>query len=569
MTGTAPPPPSQNGGFDVQPVHVYYASGLVKDAQIGHAGRATALVDSLNKYNQSAGAGWGADAFATAYMQVTEKFLEAWGKSVVSVGGAAVGLTVTANHYVQADWEASGRKGAQPKNAPHPPVIDSPPRYGPVNSIKWSGTGEDADSWWISGAIGEFPDFLADVIRPAIEHGLNLGKVHEITPGFKQRDGRAMANAWRLIAGEAVKGSDEFTAAISTITDTRKNGEWQRAMRAFGQSIWGTTEWGRARDENLNRVETGRQWRTNRDLQPAARRPIVDVLKKTAETVPEVLDHLAGVMDTTRATTERCGREAAEATVKDLTTGLDPLDATKLAVGLLVAEIVIRFRSHMDKATMDAAVENYHREFSEAAVKLNALVPELDEAILSAPTYESEIARAQGFGARSLNEFKQEHRWQRGGEGHSPYMYSFDLATNEDLGGGHTLEKHVGKTDEQLLQRHRDEAKGSGKLQLMSTSSFPDVESAQKYTQYCIRQNTSEIQDWLKNPPPQPPSRSFQVASVPLEGPLTGKAVTGRTSEQLDAFRPGPVHDAHGVSTRLKYDPNLNPPFVVLTSMPE
>ncbi len=223
----------------------------------------------------------------------------------------------------------------------------------------------------------------------------------------------------------------------------------------------------------------------------------------------------------------------------------------------------------MDQAAVDAAVDNYHREFDAAADKLIKLVPELEEAILSAPTYQSEIARAQGFGARSLNEFKQEHSWQRGGESPTPFMYSFDLATNEDLGGAHTLDKHVGKTDEQLLQRHRDEAKGSGKLQLMSTSSFPDFESAQKYTQYNIRHNTAEIQDWLKNPPPNPASRSFQVATVPLEGPLQGNAVTGRTSEKVGPSQAGPVHDAHGVSTRLKYDPNLNPPFVVLTSMPE
>ncbi|MFJ3514327.1 RNase A-like domain-containing protein [Streptomyces sp. NPDC090131] len=86
--------------------------------------------------------------------------------------------------------------------------------------------------------------------------------------------------------------------------------------------------------------------------------------------------------------------------------------------------------------------------------------------------------------------------------------------------GGHIPEKHVGKTDEQLLQRHRDEAKGSGKLQLMSTSSFPDVESTQKYTQYCIRRNTLRSRTGWRMRRPAPPSRSFPVLSVPLEGPL-------------------------------------------------
>ncbi|MET9856802.1 hypothetical protein ABZY57_28190 [Streptomyces sp. NPDC006450] len=100
----APPPPSANGGFDVQPVHVQHAAALVKGAQFAHGERAAVLVDVLNKYNQSAGAGRGADAFADAYGELAAKFLEAWGRSVVSAG-AAVGLNETANHYVLAEWE--------------------------------------------------------------------------------------------------------------------------------------------------------------------------------------------------------------------------------------------------------------------------------------------------------------------------------------------------------------------------------------------------------------------------------------------------------------------------------
>ncbi|WP_327324033.1 hypothetical protein OG735_17105 [Streptomyces sp. NBC_01210] len=565
---STPPPPAQPGGFDVQPPHVYHASGLVKEAQFGHAERAFVLVDVLNKYNQSAGTGHGADAFADAYMKVTEKFLEAWGRSVVSVGGVAVGLTLTANHYVLADWEADGRKGPQPASRPEPVVINKPPRYGPVNTVKWSGTGEDVDSWWISGAIGEVPDFLADAIRPGIEKGLRLGKVHEITPGMREDEVRDMATAWRNLAGDVTKAGDELTAAIAYITDPKGNGEWQGAMKAFCQSIWGTTEWGRPLGEDGKRNRAGRSWRTDRN-QRGPKRPILDVLKKTADAVPGILEHMADVGDRTTETTRRLGTEAAKAMVKDLT-DIDLGKLTKLAVGGIVTQVVLSFRSHMDKAGMDAAVENYHREFTEAAAKLNNLLPELEEAVLSAPTYQAETARAQGFGGRALNEFKREHSWQRGGESPIPFMYSLDLATNEELSGGHTLDKHVGKTDDQLLQRHRDQSKeSSGKLELPATSSFRDLESAQKYTQYCIRQNTAEIQDWLKNPPPDPPSKSFQVASVPNEGPLAGPTVTGRTSGQLDRTTPGPVEDAHGVTTRLKYDPNLDPPFVVFTSAPE
>lgn len=549
-------------------MHVHYAADLVKGAQFAHAERAAVLVDVLNKYDQSAGTGHGADAFADAYMEVTAKFLEAWGRSVVSAGGASVGLNHTANHYVLAEWEASGRKGAQPARKPEPVVINKPPRYGPVNPIKWTGTGEDADSWWISGVIGEFPDFLADVIRPAIEHGLRLGKVHEITPGIKEDEVRDMAEAWRKLGSEAVKASDEFNAAIGGITDPKGKGEWQAAMRAFGQTVWGTTAWGRQLDTEGNRSQTGRQWRTTKDLPPSGRRPIIDVLKKTADEVAGLLEHVCDVGEKTTKFTSQAGINAAKATASDLT-DLSLMNLTKLAVGGIVGRIVLSFRSHMDKQGCNAVVETYHQEFTDAASKLKALVPELDIAIKSAPTYQAEMARAQGFGARSLNEFKKEHSWQIGGESPFPYMYSLDLATSEGLGGAHTIDKHVGKTDEQLLQRIKDEQRPNGKFNIFTSSSFPDLDSARKFTQYNIRQNTPGIQDWLKNPPPAE-DLHIEVDSVPIQGPLTGSALTGRTVA-VNRFTNtiNPVQDTHGVTTHLKYDPNLNPPVVVYTSAPE
>ncbi|MCE0447957.1 hypothetical protein LT493_41515 [Streptomyces tricolor] len=44
-------------------------------------------------------------------------------------------------------------------------------------------------------------------------------------------------------------------------------------------------------------------------------------------------------------------------------------------------------------------------------------------------------------------------------------------------------------------------------------------------------------------------------------------AVTGRTAPVVND-RPTPPQDAYGVLTVLKYEPSLDPPFVVLTSMP-
>jgi hypothetical protein len=78
------------------------------------------LTETLVKYSQSAGTGWGADSFADRYGIVAGKFLELWAKSVVSVGGVAVGLTQTANNYVLADGAAGKGKGAPPEEKQPP-----------------------------------------------------------------------------------------------------------------------------------------------------------------------------------------------------------------------------------------------------------------------------------------------------------------------------------------------------------------------------------------------------------------------------------------------------------------
>ncbi|MDQ0958803.1 hypothetical protein QFZ66_002681 [Streptomyces sp. B4I13] len=558
--------PKSSGGFDVQPQHLHYTALVVRDGQFDYDKGATALVDALNQYSQSAGTGWGADSFASVYKSVNEKFLELWAKSVVSVGGVAVGLTDTANKYTQADWHARKMYGPPPVEKPPPAVIDKPPRYGPVNDIKWSGTGEDADSWDISGMLGEIPDFLADVIRPAIEHGLNLGKMHEITPGARDEELKGMATAWRAVEKDAKAASDDFNGAIKFITDNKGNDEWQGAMKAFCQTIWGTTEWGRTYDAQGNRASMGRSWKTNRNVVPAKQRPIIEILRQTANTVQETLDHLADVRVKTAKTTTRLGEEAAKATAKDLTTGLDLSELTRLAATMAFGEIVLTFRSHMDKAAADAAVAKYHQEFSDAATKLLSLEVELDEALLSVPTFRAEAARAAAYGARSLNEFKKEHSWQRT-ENQIPYKYSIDLVTEEELSGGHSIDKHVGLTDAQLTQRLRDEATGGGQQQIPAASSFTDLDSAQKYTQYNIRSNSAEIDKWLENPPPQTLKRDFSVPSV-TDGAMAAPVVTGRTAPVVGG-NPTPPKDAHGVLTILKYDPSLDPPFVVLTSMPE
>ncbi|WP_217234556.1 RNase A-like domain-containing protein [Streptomyces sp. AC555_RSS877] len=561
-----PAAPDSGGGFDVQPPHLYYSAVVIRDGQFDYDKGATKLVGALNQYSQSAGTGWGPDSFAKVYMQIAEKFVQVWAASVVSVGGVAVGLTTTANNYQAADWSTRGMQGPAPRRSP-PVVIDKQPNYGKINDIKWTGTGEDADSWAISGAMGEIPDFLADVIRPAIEQGLNLGKTHEITPGARDDDLKGMATAWRDAASTALEAGDNFTSAISYMTDPSGNNEWQSAMKSFCQSVWGTTAWGRSRNSQGQITpphQGGRSWKTSGNVAPAQRRPILEVLHHTADTIQKTCDDLAQAAQTCRETTTALAKTAAQKMVEDLTVGLDALELLKLAGSAMFGQLVLTFRKHMDRAAADRAVEIYQQKFSDAATTLLALEWELDEALRSAPTFIAQEARAEAFAGRSLNEFKKEHKILNG-ENPFPYMYTMDLAMAEDLGGGHTIDKHVGKTDAQLLQRLRDQ---SG---IPAASSFTDLASAQKYTQACIRQNTGAINAWLATgPPPQPASPIFQVSSVGTDpnNPLAAAPVTGRTSRMVNG-QATPVTEAHGVATRLRYDNSLTPPFVVVTSMPK
>ncbi|MET9668936.1 hypothetical protein ABZY19_26765 [Streptomyces sp. NPDC006475] len=264
QTKTAPPNQGV-GRFDVKPQHLYFTSLVVRDGQFAYDKKAKALTETLDKYSQSAGTGWGADSFADRYGIVAGKFLELWAKSVVSVGGVAVGFTQTANNYAQADWAASKGKGEPPEEKPPPAVIDTAPKYGPPNDLTWRGEGEYHDSWAISGILGEVPDFLMFIMKPVVDEGLRLGRVHEITPGVKEEEFRDIAGAWRHASKDVKKAADDFTDAISYITDPTGNGEWQAAMRAFCQTIWGTTAWGKARDQRAEVTDKKgtRNWKSN------------------------------------------------------------------------------------------------------------------------------------------------------------------------------------------------------------------------------------------------------------------------------------------------------------------
>jgi hypothetical protein len=570
------PAPDSGGGFDIKPGHVYYTSAVIRDEQFTFHKSADQLVRDVD-HRQAAGNGSGADDFSGAYDDVAKEFLTTWAECVASIGGVSLGLTNTANSYMAADWHSRGIYGPPPRR--DPPIGVGKVSYGPVASIEWTGTGDGTDIPFVA-AIGDVPDFLADLIKPAIEEGLRLGKTHEITPGAETDDLRSIGDAWEAAGKAAQKSADNFTQDIEYLTNG-SNSAWQEAMNAFCQSIWGTTAWGGRRDTDNNAVPPaqpgGRDWRTNPGAAPSTRRPVIEVLKKTGDDMKQIFHDVAGAADKCRKTTEHLAWEATKATVNDMVPdGFSWDEFTKLSAYATFAEIVITFRSHMDKAGCDAAVEAYHKAFHDGAERLRKLLPELREAAMSAPTYEAEEARAEAFGARALTDFKPGHVWSTPGDADKG-IYRVDLASTEWLENSHTVSKHVGLTDDQLAQRLRDDLKKPprpgtawpyGQPKIAEASSFKDLDSAQQITQYNIDQNSGRIKDWLDKDPPLKKGDRLDVSLPSTPYGHSGRSID-KEEIKNDPFPADKAEYIDGVETRLLYDPDLDPPFTVMTSMPK
>ena len=142
------------------------------------------------------------------------------------------------------------------------------------------------------------------------------------------------------------------------------------------------------------------------------------------------------------------------------------------------------------------------------------------------------------------------------------------------MNNSHSVDKHVGKDDEQLAQRLRDQSTSSptqdwplGKPKIGAASTFEDMSSAQRLTQHCLDENSGVIKSWLEGPPPASdgdPPKDF-TSSTP-DGSESGRSISKQ--EFKNHGMNAQSHPVDNVKTVLKYDSNLDPPFVVLTSMP-
>jgi hypothetical protein len=73
----------------------------------------------------------------------------------------------------------------------------------------------------------------------------------------------------------------------------------------------------------------------------------------------------------------------------------------------------------------------------------------------------------------------------------------YDLAHDEER-GGHTLQKHLGQTDEQLAERLRREQN------ISAASTWTDLETAEETVAEALRANRERVDGWMRRDYPRP-----------------------------------------------------------------
>lgn len=129
------------------------------------------------------------------------------------------------------------------------------------------------------------------------------------------------------------------------------------------------------------------------------------------------------------------------------------------------------------------------------------------------------------------------------------------LAEHESLStksvGGHTLERHIGKTPEEL------QARLQRRLGLDETSTFKSTAEAEKLISMVLRDNKNQIEMWIKN---VPPNFTARMRLNRLFSRPTGIMVQRGSSEVKTCYR---------VRVILEFRPYNGKAYFVLTAFPE
>lgn len=124
-----------------------------------------------------------------------------------------------------------------------------------------------------------------------------------------------------------------------------------------------------------------------------------------------------------------------------------------------------------------------------------------------------------------------------------------DLSADEQR-GGHTLSRHVGRTDDQLRQRLRDQPN------ISAASTYPDRETAELVVGRVLEQQADRVRSWTRRSGSRP---NLALRTSDPRGPPVGRVlVRGQRTPQ----------PAHGAVVVLRWD-QARRSYYVLTSYPE
>ncbi|WP_255949587.1 RNase A-like domain-containing protein [Streptomyces odontomachi] len=539
---------------------MHYVSRQIAYAQGEYNKHAVNLINDLNDRHPCGGGGDAAGEFSKKYNQVGRYAFALWAASVESIGGVAIGLNRTANNYAAAEHATDPKKkGPAPKVAP-PDVIEKAPKYPTLEHVEHGFNSDDGLDWhdFVDGH-DELELLLAEILFEKFKGFERLVANLPLVDSGAMRD---EAQRWQQAARDVQTMGSGFDGAVSYITDD-KNGEWQQAMHTFCRSVWGTTAWGHerysaARGGNMAWGHTGSQ-------AASGDKPIMETQKNAANGMATACTQWAQAGDDVRGALKHIFWEALKKTVKSL--GKEILVDLALEggniralVATVAAEAVVTFLASVDQEALNKAMGDYEGKATAAAKGLMKYEEDLVIGARRAPKFQAEEARAEGFGARSLSDFKAPF-YTVPGDDPGKHKYPVDLANQEgyevdDKGGTtHTLDKHVGQTDVQLVERMRDERRENA-------SSYQSLAKAQEYTQKVLDapENQAKIAQWL-NSDKRKDNDWSPAFSLNFGNEVTGRSVNSRVL-------PPQVTETHVAKVTLVYRSDLHPPYVVGTSYP-
>ncbi|MFF2303573.1 RNase A-like domain-containing protein [Streptomyces sp. NPDC058128] len=561
------------GGFDVQPLHLYQVSAALSVEQQSFHKALVQFLDVHAGYSKVGGSGTATAEFATQYAAVVALLMEAHGKAVVAIGGAAVGFTTTANNFRQADAATHPLSPSFVPQAP-PQVISAPPAYPappPFGVRDGNAVDEFAD-------IFDGGDIPGSLMRTVIEEALRTGRALEILPLPNYLRVNQLSQAWLPYQTGVGIIQGQLTATIDVITD-HANGDWHGAMLQFVSSVWGTTAWGKN--------TAGYEWGHKPPTGAGTSLPVFGVLSTTAQILAQAVRTYAEAAEKVR--TEL--REILHKAIKDALALLEVTDfrdfignfverLKKLWKGLGAAVLL-----SIDTDAVNAAVDTYETTLRAQTQKVKGLLEPLQEASRAVPTFQSESARAEAFGARSLFEFDRSIVPLNEQSRDPGNRFGIDLASmewetnpyqaspNDPLRpgkDGHTIDRHVGLTMDQLRMRVRDQG--------VDASAFPDLPAAQKHVQAALNDpdNIRTIEQWMGrqkqrvangtfNPASAPDIRVFTVKDASGNNIVTGSSVSS-SDFASQGFNAQPTQ-VHSVKLVLAYSPESGT-FYVRTAYP-